>query len=131
MFQSSIYKLLTNTEVWKFLISLGFLYFILFYLRVFYMISSIIQGICATIKDITLKVYVHLMLMAYQHKSGTDMSEYRKNAVCEFRGIKCTHITMADVLIIEHPLILKPVIIVCYFVNTIIVKFRQKRIKRI
>lgn len=119
-----------SVGTFAFIIGIILIFAFLFYFRVFYLFTSVISGIFVTLKDIVVRVYTHFMILGYQRKADIDMSEYRKGAVCEFRGIKCKHITNADVLIIEHLPIFKPIVIFCYFCSRVANKFRRKRDER-
>lgn len=130
-FSNPLYEFVTNQKMWEFIIVLAIIYFILFKLRIFYLAFSFIFSIYESIKNIIIKIYTHFMLIGYERSSGVDTSEYRKNAVCEFRGIRCKHITNADTIIIEHIALVKPIVIVFYFFSKISSKFNNKRNNRL
>lgn len=130
-FSNPLYEFVTNQKMWEFIIVLAIIYFILFKLRIFYLAFSLIISIYQSIKNIIVKTYTHFMLIGYEKSSGVNTSEYRKNAMCEFRGIRCKHITNADTIIIEHMPIVKPIIIVFFFFSKISSKFNDKRNSRL
>lgn len=131
VFNNPFYKFVTNKTMWEVVIGLAIIYFILFKFKLFNFVVSIFFSIYDVIKKIVVNVYVHFLLLAYERKSGVDMSEYRKNVECDFRGVKCRHITNADIIVIEHLRIFKPLILFFFFIHKICEKFRRKRIDRI
>lgn len=130
-FSNPIYKFVTSPHLWEFIIVFSIIYFILFKLKIFHFAVILIGSAFSVAKNIIVKIYIHFMLMAYEKSSGVDTSEYRKYAICEFRGIKCKHITNADTIIIEHIGFVKPIVIVYYFFSRIHSKFNSKRTARL
>ena len=125
--QDFIIRLIRNQELWLFVLEVATIIFVFRVFGILDTVLGIIDSCCSIIKTIVVAIYVHFMLLAYQRTSGVDMVEYRRNTKCTFRGIICNHVTNADVILIEHLPIFKPIIAIFYFFYSVWENLNKRR----